>query len=203
MEQAIARRDVDDVVGLLAAGAPVNHVDSFSKQTCLHLAILLGFDDMVSVLLDGGANPNHGKHNGMTALVSAIMRSRSVVSISKLICAGADVNGRCDGGGTALMVAAIHGNVAVLKLLLEAGADVNAATDAGYTALMATAFDPATDCCAVLVEAGADIDACNKDGMTVLDLARLNSQHCHVDILETVARWRARRPWLSVVMLKH
>ena len=57
-----------------------------------------------------------------------------------LIEKGAEVNRTDEAEETALMVAAIHGHVEVVKLLIEKGAEINRTNKAGRTALMAASY---------------------------------------------------------------
>ena len=58
-------------------------------------------------------------------------------SVRILINSGVDVNERSEDGMTALIFAAMNGNLEIMEILLEQdGIDVNAANDEGSTALM-------------------------------------------------------------------
>lgn len=104
-----------------------------SEITLLMLATQEGDLDMVTKLLERGADVNTGVPEGS-------MR-----------------------GVTALMIAAATGNKAILQLLLEQGADVNAqvTTDdehAGWTALMLAEMNEHTELATLLKNAGATVN---------------------------------------------
>jgi ankyrin repeat protein len=88
---------------------------------------------------------------------------------------GASVEARDEGGGTALIAAAGHGEADVVRLLLDKGADIEAKDNEGITALIAAACDcpiidmPDTDdSVRLLLENGANIEAKDKRGYTAL-----------------------------------
>src|SRR5579871_6741839 len=57
-------------------------------------------------------------------------------SVKQLLAAGAHVNTRDGLGDTPLILAAMYGHTATVRLLLDHGADVNARNNQDYTALM-------------------------------------------------------------------
>ena len=73
------------------------------------------------------------------------------------------------GGSTALMFAALYGDVALMRQLLAAGADPNAANAAGVTPLMWAV--PDVERLRVLLDAGADVNAHSDEKRTALVIA--------------------------------
>ena len=75
-------------------------------------------------------------------------------------------------GHTALAMAAMKGNVAVVRLLLEAGADKDTTIhNHGYTALMLAAARGHLECVRLLLDAGADREKASRNGKTAAMLA--------------------------------
>ena len=78
----------------------------------------------------------------------------------------------------ALMIAAYHGNVTMVKALLEKEADVNASMDSssgagGYTALIFAVFNSSDpEIVRILLAHGADLHCVTHDGKTPLTVAR-------------------------------
>ena len=68
---------------LLNAGAPVNRVDTEKRETALHKAAKYGHIDVVSLLLDKGANKHLKNHNRKTACQLA--RSGGYLEIVELL----------------------------------------------------------------------------------------------------------------------
>jgi uncharacterized protein len=105
--------------------------------TALMVATSQGHARVVQALLRAGADPNAQDSDDLSLLVQAI-RSESLPVVRALLKAGADVN--CvelhDGSReTALMTAAMYGNLTLVQLLVEAGAEVNARSAKGDSAL--------------------------------------------------------------------
>lgn len=91
----------------------------------------------LTMLLDAGADPNHGVATAARTPLIAAVRANAVDSIRYLVARGADVNGRNAKGRTPLMMAAWEGRPRVVQALLECGADYTLRTPDGITALMA------------------------------------------------------------------
>jgi len=116
----------------------------FSKDgfTPLHFAAFFGREEIVPLLLESGAavavpaqNPSavHPLHS------AAAIGSTEICRL--LLEAGAEVDAQQHGGFTALMSAALHGNMPLVELLLEHGADpliesTSTESDEGKTAAM-------------------------------------------------------------------
>jgi len=91
--------------------------------------------DLIPTLVKNGADPNeHAGVNGWTPLMHAIHKHQ-LGSVSALLDAGADINGRSPEGSTALMMAAGYGYVDVVILLLKRGSDAHAELADGSNAL--------------------------------------------------------------------
>ena len=89
------------------------------------------------------------------------MDRASLQSCVRLLVASlADVNHRARlSGWTALMVAALDGDINILKLLLELGADVNAVSDSsGWSALASPVARNHSECVQLLIQSGAGVN---------------------------------------------
>ena len=93
-----------------------------------------GSADIVTKLLDNGADPNAKPHDGWTPLMLAASRDRSDL-LNLLLAAGAEIDTQRPNGYTALMLAAAGGLTAALQTLLKRGADLTKKTRGGKTAL--------------------------------------------------------------------
>jgi ankyrin repeat protein len=130
--QAIRRGDIELLSGALRAGTPPD-IRASDGTTPLMAAALHGSAQMVSDLLDAGADPRAVSETGVTALLWGAWDANKV---RLLLQRGADPNARSALGNTALMVAAGSptGSAAV-EQLLEAGADITLRNKGGRPAL--------------------------------------------------------------------
>ena len=126
-----------------------------------------GQDDLISSLLDLGANVNHEDRGGRTALLFAAAHGSADV-VSLLIEHGADINHEDKYGETALLEAARSGSADVVSLLLEHGAGVNHERNDGRTALFEAALSGNIEMVSFLVEHGSDINHEDSTGSTTL-----------------------------------
>jgi ankyrin repeat protein len=104
--------------------------------TALHLAVFGNQEDAARLLLERGADPNALSTNEAVRVppLGTAAFVRSVPLARLLLDSGADVNGRGEGGFTALHSAAQNGDEELARLLLERGADPGLATDDGKRA---------------------------------------------------------------------
>ncbi|MBO0870733.1 MAG: ankyrin repeat domain-containing protein [Micromonosporaceae bacterium] len=133
LAEAAALDRVDRVRELLADGAAVDGrtPDGF---TPLQLAAYFGAPATVELLIAAGAEVDAVAANPMRIQplhAAAAGQHPEVVRI--LLRAGADPNGRQQGGWTPLHAAAQHGDTALVELLLAAGTDPDATNDEGTT----------------------------------------------------------------------
>ncbi len=104
-------------------GADVNAADPRRGQTALMWAAAEGHSDVVSALLEIGANPKAASKTGFNALVFAVTKD-NVDAIDKLIAAGADPNYTLPSGNKPLLIAMAYRHTDATLALLERGADI-------------------------------------------------------------------------------
>ncbi len=168
---------------LLERGASVNAPSA--SGSALHLAIGGGWDDIVQLLIDNGADPDQRDPFDNTPLVRAVSaQNREAAQI--LIKAGADL-GASTYGLTPLMFASSTGDPESIRFLVKAGAKVNGVGKGQYggrSALLAAIPDGHADCVKVLIELKADVNQKGPDGKTPLATAREAKQEEIVTILK-------------------
>lgn len=131
---AVLAGDVEQVVGALAAGAPVDAPCSFDEgATALRLAIYL-HPGLVEPLLRAGADVNIGTRRGSTPLMAVVAADRPQL-LGLILDAGAELHAADESGFTAAHVAAQFGNTKILAALVERGASLSAQNKAGLTPL--------------------------------------------------------------------
>jgi ankyrin repeat protein len=117
---------------LIAAGADVNHVADLG-WTALLVAAAKGNADVCLVLVEAGANPNAQDKNGWTPLMHAVSGRHLATATALLEVPAVDPDLREENGSTALHMAALGGNEAMVRLLVDHGADLTAETAMGFT----------------------------------------------------------------------
>jgi len=139
-----ARSRLVIVVGVLLLGLALAELFPFGNSE-LYRAIWDGDEARAIDLIHSGANPNstwgathrietENRAVRLSPLHFALARAQPCVALAPIE-AGADPNGRDDGGDTALMVAADKNWPEVVRALLARGADPNAAGRDGATPL--------------------------------------------------------------------
>jgi uncharacterized protein len=102
----------------------------------LGYSAFFGHTELLRELIARGADVNAPSRNAMAVrpVNSAAAQSDPELALTLvrvLLTAGADPNGRQNGGYTALHEAAVNGNVAMIRLLLERGGNPGLANDEG------------------------------------------------------------------------
>ncbi|KAH7935377.1 hypothetical protein HPB52_006764 [Rhipicephalus sanguineus] len=154
----------------------VNMAD-VNGNTAIHYAVSHGNFDVVSILLDSKVC-DVSKQNKvwytciMLVSLAEIKNDTHRLVVQRLFQLG-DVNAKAmQNGQTALMLAASHGRLEMIKLLLDAGAEPNVQDNDGSTALMCAAEHGYIEIVRVLL-AHPDTEVClaDNDGSTALTIA--------------------------------
>ena len=189
--------NIGDASGMAALYAAVDmqHLAPFVNRPSPRASGLLTAADLVTVVLEHGADPNGAlkapllmrQHNGgdpsLGAGATPLMRAAKAFDLDlmqTLLDHGADPSRAMANGTTALMVA-VSGRAPValtpetpmfraVQLLLDRGADVNAAAANGET-LLHRAVTRGDAFVRLLVERGARLDVKDGGGRTPLDVA--------------------------------
>lgn len=134
--EAACTGNLERTTHLLLSSPGLLHSFSGDGFTVLGLASYFGQTDMVSYLLEEGADPNVASDN---QFLIAPLHSACAVSNYRvaelLIRYGADINAKQLQGYTPMHSAAHKGSKDIAELLLKNGADINARTDNGKTPL--------------------------------------------------------------------
>ena len=185
----------DTVTRLLALGANPDPQQQNGKFTALIYAAASGDGDIITQLIDGGADVNYRGANGWNSLSWAVAEGNAD-AVEQLIDAGADVNVKSESYNlkqTALIIATEEQRNSkpqyrIVSQLLAAGADPNAQDSLGRSALANASYGGYTDIVRLLLAAGADATIANNQRNTPLDIAQARGHHTIVWLLEQAAR---------------
>jgi len=121
---------------LIDGGISVNAPDD-SKRTVLHCSALIGNHRMLELLVEDGKGSLDSTDDNNDTALSIAVKSMSIKAAATLLLHGAKVDPRSswiDGEITPLHVAALQGNVNMVKLLVDVGsADTGALSRHGYS----------------------------------------------------------------------
>jgi ankyrin repeat protein len=153
--------------------------DAADSTTLMHAAYA-GTVDMMTALIDAGADVNAANNRRATALHWAIT---DPAKVRLLLLKGADVNAKTVDGRTPLHLAAtLPSGTSIVEMLVEAGADLNARSIIGATPLH-TAVSASVETTRLLLMKGADPNARNGLGVTPLMNAALFAGAASVSLL--------------------
>ncbi len=194
---AVQMNDLDVALLLLEHGADVNARQQNNGPSALSVAVALGHEEMVALLLANKADINVGVNAHTSLIAYACMLARADV-MEHLIQYGAPVDTRDSRSNVTPLHVTATGNALIkdsLKLmgagklipqhekfmdaaeacnvLISNGADVNAKDADGTTPVMIASMDGCPETLQVLINSGADINAADAAGRTPLILAVL------------------------------
>ncbi|KFY33939.1 hypothetical protein V494_07201 [Pseudogymnoascus sp. VKM F-4513 (FW-928)] len=183
--RAVKENDLEKI-GRLTNNPKLLTGKTYEGCTPLVLAVQLGLDDAVKVMLDNGASPTERDSTGFTPLFMAVQYNRFKVA-KVLLDAGADVE---DTGGqsSALHLAAANGRPRMIQLLLNRQAPIDVSFPGFGTPLHQAAQLGNNECVKILLAAGADPNAMAKSGATPLKWAALKG---YGDVVKTLLRNKA------------
>ena len=140
------------------------------KVTPLHVAVSAGHLDILSLLLDHGAQVDGQDRLGQTLLHRASSNGK-VEAGECLLDRGADINARDNDRWTPLFHAAFQGHVEFTRMLIDRGAEIDARDTTGTTPLHRVVQTDNSRVVRLLLERGADVDARSESGKVPSELA--------------------------------
>jgi ankyrin repeat protein len=133
--EVIKKGETNKVRQFIEDGVDVNGISintaTITGNNALIEAVMTGKLEIVTLLLEAGADPNN-----TTEIKKSPLNIASIAGFTKiageLIRAGADINFRDQYGFTPLMRASYYGCTGIVKLLIETGADLDLRTSKGH-----------------------------------------------------------------------
>jgi uncharacterized protein len=162
---------------ILAIGFSPTNAGSYED---FFIAINRDDDRGVSRLLERGFDPNSRDPKGQTGLILALRDESPRVAEALWKSPALDVNVQNASGETALMMAALRGQVAWMQRLLERGAAVH---KEGWSPIHYAATGPDVKAVALLLERGAPVEARSPDKDTPLMMAARYGTEASIDLL--------------------
>jgi hypothetical protein len=189
LARSASRGDVDGVKAYLAKGDSPDSRD-IRRRSAIELAIILGHEPVVDVLIEAGADVNRRGYKGRTPLIWASSRFGDVSIVKKMLAAGADPDGEDSIGQTPLFYAVYEGTPEQVRALIEGGADVNKVMTPKWKAPVLDVAIRRRDAHDVemLVAAGAEIEATGGRTKSARELAKRDR-----DLLDAIDRGLAAR----------
>jgi ankyrin repeat protein len=171
--RAVSYGKAEEVKTLLRSGVDPNARTGPRNVPVLLIASGYSHDvEIVSLLLNSGANVDEADDQGITALMEAARANIGEV-VSILLAHQAKVNLQNKDQKSALMITAAEGHKQIAEQLVAKGADVNARDLEGRTALILGSMShyAQEELVKLLLAKGADVNATDNEGNTSLMLA--------------------------------
>ena len=149
---------------------PVRYKDRL-HLTCLFHAICSQNEEIISMLITGGADVNFYDRSGSSALWHGVDTNNSRITAAILTAPGCDVNLPDAFKMAPLHVAAVHKNPVVIRQLLEQGALVDPQQLQGATPLYIASRTSSTESIRLLLQHGADPNIYDSEGISPLHIA--------------------------------
>ncbi|CAI7581593.1 unnamed protein product [Penicillium viridicatum] len=172
LSDLVSTNDLEGTRLLLQNGADPNGNMQQLKISSLAIAAHEGYDDIVALLLQHGANIEIADHVGHSPLHWAA-RNNQPDTVRLLLSHGAEIDAIGYDLSTPLLSAALNEEVQMVELLIKEGANVNGRGQYGKTAIMLSihARNP-IPMLQLLVDNGARLDLRDNNGSMALDHAR-------------------------------
>ncbi len=189
---AVSKNNSKMVTDLLKAGADINKASN-KGWSPLHYTVngksqKHDGSDLIKILVSHGANINHQKDNGDTAVHLAVVNNR-INELNVLMSLKADINIPDKDGWTPLISAVYFNDVKSIKSLLRSRAAVNKASNKGWSPIHYTVNSEesqkheGTQLINLLASSQANINSRTDAGYTPLMLAAANGREKEAELL--------------------
>jgi len=171
IHEAVRTGDLRKVRALVEKDAGLINVKDENGRTPLHWATRGTDNEVLTYLIEKGADLNALDSNGTAPLHSLASRGNAD-GIRILLAKGADIEIKSSNKSTPLHFAVLGKRVEIIRLLVERKADLESRDEQGRTPLVVAAREMAgPDVVRALLDLGANIDSVDRFGDTALSLA--------------------------------
>ncbi len=180
---AISSKNLPISYRLIKDKRRANYINTLSdnyNNSPLILASMVGFKDIIRMLINNGAIIDQQNNEKQTALIAAV-QSNNIDILEILISNGANINLQDNLGFTALIYAAKEGKADMVKTLLRNGANPNITNYNITTALIYAAKNGHKEIVEMLLKAKVNVNVINSYGVTALINAAINP---HTEIIQ-------------------
>ena len=167
IHDAVNNNDIERISAIINDDPTLLNVPNDDGMTPLNLASFNGNHEIVSMLLESGADITIGDMDNSQPIHCAAI-SGNVHVAELLLAQGADVNDKDNNGATPLGFAAGRRHLDMVRYLIEQGADVNVQNAEGWTPIF---FAGTPEVAAVILDNGGNMNAQSNDGATPLHSA--------------------------------
>jgi ankyrin repeat protein len=198
--RACRDRNFDLVRSLVSSGEASVNYQTGDRQTPTKVCCFGEYTDILTYLIESGANLEMTTNGGSTVLHYAALFKKHL-SMAVLLRHGANAEVAASDGTTALMFSAVVNSPDCATLLLQHGVAVDAVNKSGRTALYWASYKGHLPIVELLVEGGSDIEIVDGKGEKARDVAREKNHTAIVEYLRTPLkdkRWQ-RRSGLAMV----
>ncbi|MBN2600796.1 MAG: ankyrin repeat domain-containing protein [Candidatus Marinimicrobia bacterium] len=165
--QFIRSGNVEDVARLLDQHPGWLNAKDSNNLPPLSQAVIAGQIEVVSLLIEKGADMEAGDNEGSTPLHNACASGRFEI-VRYLLAKGAQINSRDNFGMTALLFASSRGRTDIVDYLLQKGADISAKTDNNRGVML---LSGQLEMLKYFMDKGFSINEKDQDGNSLLHMA--------------------------------
>ena len=184
LHMAIILGEIFLVKELLQSGHQVNCLTRRNISPLL-LAVFFDRDEIVTLLLKNGANPNQSSEPYFeTPLQMAVIWGKGL-AIEKMLNHGADLKSKVGTGCSVLHLAIKYNHVEIAKLLMKKAVNVSSANNVLQTPLHLAVILRRYEIIPCLLDYGANMNATNYSKSTPLQIA---TKHCLTEAMEILMK---------------
>lgn len=183
---ASSKGNLAEVARLVEEEPRLVNIGGHDFWTPLHCSAASGMADVVTYLLDHGANIDQGDHLGSTPLLCTCWHGHTRV-VERLIERGADPTTGDDDDSSALMHVSGEGYVDLVRCFLKnprSLATINHQNLDGQTALYEACFNGHGEVVRMLLQAGADPTLIDNQGQAATDMATSRGHRACIKLLQ-------------------